>query len=247
MVKNKTILVIEDDPDMRITLVRLLNKEGYTALGAESGEIALKTFKKSRIDLILLDISLPDTDGITIAREIRGHSDVPIIFVTGKSHVIDRVVGLEIGADDYLTKPFNSRELTARINTVFRRSEISRTNIINPPVGAEILYFDGWKLDMSACKLFEPAGEEIRMTTYEFRILTTFVTHPNRTLSRTQIADLMGFNEISTDGRSIDMLVGKVRRKIAEYSDGTLYIKTIRNRGYMFAGRPSNAAIKGSG
>lgn len=241
MKKDKLILVIEDDDDMRITLVRMLKREGFHTIDAAGGEQALKAFKKNRFDLVLLDISLPDIDGISVAREIRGESNVPIIMVTGKSDVIDRVVGLEIGADDYLTKPFNSRELIARINTVFRRSDDTPTSGSSSSIGTDTVFFDGWKVDISACQLYSPAGSEIRMTTYEFRILSTFVTHPNRTLSRDQIADLMGFSDISTEGRSIDMLVGKVRKKIAEHSDGTQYIKTIRNRGYMFAGRPTQA------
>lgn len=241
MKKEKLILVIEDDADMRITLVRILKREGFNTVDVENGALALRAFKKTRFDLVLLDITLPDTDGISVAREIRSDSNVPIIMVTGKSDVIDRVVGLEIGADDYLTKPFHSRELLARINTVFRRSDGKPTRLSNSSQGADTVFFDGWKVDISACQIYAPKGDEIRMTTYEFRLLSAFVTHPNRTLTRDQIADLMGFSDISTEGRSIDMLVGKVRKKIAKHSDGTQYIKTIRNRGYMFAGRPAPA------
>ena len=162
-------------------------------------------------------------------------------MVTGKNDVIDRVVGLEIGADDYLTKPFHNRELTARIHTVLRRSSATLIPIVENDNSAEILYFDRWKIDLSACTFHSPSGQEVKMTTYEFRILSTLVTHPNRALSRDQIADLMGFGDKSSDGRSIDMLVGKVRRKLAENSsDATQYIKTIRNQGYMFAGRATN-------
>lgn len=241
MGKEKSILVVEDDPDMRITIVQILKREGFNVLESGTGEAALNTFKTSQIDLILLDICLPDIDGITLAREFRSHSEIPIIMVTGKHDVIDRVVGLEIGADDYLTKPFHNRELTARIHTVLRRSAPAPKPVVTKDTNSEILYFDDWKIDLSACTFHNPSGKEVKMTTYEFRILSTLVTHPNHALSRNQIADLMGLGGKTSDGRSIDMLVGKVRRKLADYSsDEKQYIKTIRNQGYMFAGRATN-------
>lgn len=245
MENKKSILIIEDDPDMRITIARMLNRNGFKAIEAGTGKTALKMFKNAHADLILLDITLPDTDGISLAREIRSLSEIPIIFVTGKNEVIDRVVGLEIGADDYLTKPFHMRELIARVNTVLRRSFAAPKNIEEPNFDADNLYFDGWKVNAPTRQFFAPSGEEIQMTAYEYRILTTFITHPNKPLTRNQIAYFMGFNDKSSEGRSIDMLVGKVRRKLAAHSGDTQYIKTIRNQGYMFAHHPAKKRAQG--
>lgn len=237
------ILVVEDDPKVRLLLRRCFEGEGYLVTEAGSGEEAIQHLAACAFDLVTLDLNLPDGDGLAVGREIRARSEVPIIMVTGKGDTIDRVVGLELGADDYITKPFHLREVLARVRAVLRRSgSAARPDTQPPPSGDDALAFEGWVLDVSKRELSSRAGAICELTTSEFDLLKVFVTHPNRALSRDQIMDLLRGHDWAPTDRSIDNLVVRLRRKIEPDPDSPKLIKTVRGVGYCFAVKVSSAA-----
>ena len=227
------ILVVDDDPKVRLLLRRCFEGEGFRVSEAANGADAERIVGGDPPDLVTLDLALPDIDGLSVARDIRSRSDVPIIMVTGKGETIDRVVGLEIGADDYVAKPFHLREVLARVRAVLRRAEGRREE---PGVEQDRLGFDGWVLDLRRRELTRPGGDPCPLTTAEFGLLEVFVTHPNRVLSRDQIMDLMKGQSWSPLDRSIDNLVAKLRRKLESEADSSELVKTVRGLGYLFAG-----------
>jgi DNA-binding response OmpR family regulator len=236
MVKESAshILIVEDDAKVRLLLRRCFEGEGYRVSEAASGTAAVKLLASGSFDLVTLDLNLPDGDGLTVGREIRARSQVPIIMVTGKADTIDRVVGLELGADDYITKPFHVREVLARVRAVLRRTSTGR-----PEPGAaardEELTFEGWVLDVAKRELTSPAGKGCELTTGEFDLLKAFATHAKRVLSRDQIMDLLRGHDWNPVDRSIDNLVVRLRRKIEVDPDSPRLIKTVRGVGYTFA------------
>jgi DNA-binding response OmpR family regulator len=235
MVKESTsqILVVEDDAKVRLLLRRCFEGEGYCVTEAASGAEAVKLLGAGSFDLVTLDLSLPDGDGLTVGREIRARSEVPIIMVTGKGDTIDRVVGLELGADDYIAKPFHVREVLARVRAVLRRT--GRSGGPDTAVRDERLTFEGWVLDVAKRELISPAGESCELTTSEFDLLKAFATHPKRVLSRDQIMDLLRGHDWNPVDRSIDNLVVRLRRKIEADPESPKLIKTVRGVGYTFA------------
>ena len=236
MVKESAshILIVEDDAKVRLLLRRCFEGEGYRVTEAGSGAEAVKLLAAGSFDLVTLDLNLPDGDGLTVGREIRARSEVPIIMVTGKGDTIDRVVGLELGADDYITKPFHVREVLARVRAVLRRTGSSG---IRPaaPGADEQLTFEGWVLDVAKRELTSPTGESCELTTSEFDLLKAFATHPKRVLSRDQIMDLLRGHDWNPVDRSIDNLVVRLRRKIEADPERPRLIKTVRGAGYTFA------------
>jgi DNA-binding response OmpR family regulator len=231
------ILVVEDDPKVRLLLRRCFESEGYRVTEAASGAEAVERLGAGGFDLVTLDLTLPDSDGLTVGREIRARSQVPIIMVTGKGDTIDRVVGLELGADDYITKPFHVREVLARVRAVLRR-----TSAAAQPAGAAAdadqgdIAFDGWVLDFTRRELRAAAGgAPCELTTSEFDLLKLFATHANRPLSRDQIMDLLRGHDWTPTDRSIDNLVLRLRRKVEPDPDHPSLIKTVRGVGYCFA------------
>ncbi len=236
MVKESTshILIVEDDAKVRLLLRRCFEGEGYRVTEAASGAEAVKLIGAGSFDLVTLDLNLPDGDGLTVGREIRAHSEVPIIMVTGKGDTIDRVVGLELGADDYIAKPFHVREVLARVRAVLRRTG-STQGAPSAAAKDERLTFDGWVLDVAKRELVSPAGESCELTTSEFDLLKAFATHPKRVLSRDQIMDLLRGHDWSPVDRSIDNLVVRLRRKIETDPERPRLIKTVRGVGYTFA------------
>jgi len=228
------ILVVDDDPKVRLLLRRCFEGEGFRVSEASNGGEVERVMSSDSPDLVTLDISLPDTDGLAVTREIRGKSKVPIIMVTGKGETIDRVVGLEIGADDYISKPFHLREVLARVRAVLRRSELR----LGEPAAQEGRYgFDGWVLDVCKRELTSPDGTMCTLTSAEFGLLEVFVQHPNRVLSRDQIMDLMKGQSWTPLDRSIDNLVARLRRKIELDPEEPSLVKTVRGLGYLFTGR----------
>jgi DNA-binding response OmpR family regulator len=233
------ILIVEDDPKVRLLLRRCFEGEGYRVSEASCGAEALRQLSAASFDLVTLDLNLPDGDGLGFGREIRARSEVPIIMVTGKGDTIDRVVGLELGADDYITKPFHLREVLARVRAVLRRA----TPASRPASGidGERLVFEGWVLDLARRELISEAGQLCDLTTSEFDLLKTFATHAKRVLSRDQIMELLRGHDWTPVDRTIDNLVVRLRRKIEADPDNPRLIKTVRGVGYMFAADVTSA------
>ncbi len=232
MVTASQILVVDDDPKICRLLARYLVQEGYHVITACNGEEMRQLMAAEQPDLVILDLMLPDEDGLSLARALRSESNVAIIMLTGKTDPIDRVVGLEVGADDYVTKPFDERELLARVRSVLRR-----TLQDGPPASTSekfIARFAGWQLDLSAYELTSPAGERVHLTSHEFQLISALVTRPNRTLTRNEILDLVAGRDWAPYDRSIDVLVAKVRRKIEDDPKNPTLIQTIRGVGYKF-------------
>jgi two-component system OmpR family response regulator len=188
-----------------------------------------------RVDLLILDVMLPGEDGLSLCRRIRAESQTPIIMLTARGEDVDRIVGLEMGADDYLAKPFNPRELLARINAVLRRQAAGRT--ASAIEGATALVFLGWRIDVRLREVRDPAGARVAMTSAEFDLLQAFCERPGRVLSRDSLLDLTQGRGAGSFERSIDVLVSRIRRKIEPDPQNASLIKTVRSGGYLFTPR----------
>jgi len=238
MTESAKILIVDDDVRICRTLRQYLKREGYLVSIATNGEEMWNHFEKDPPDMILLDVILPGDDGITLARELRKISEVGIIMLTGKNDPVDQIIGLEMGADDYVTKPFDERQLLARIRSLLRRrtSFALRTNAETGDNNQKI-HFDGWEMDLFTHELVSPSGDRTELTSHEFRLLEIFVRNPGGVLNRDQIMQRLYERDWSLNDRSVDVLIGKLRKKIEEDSSQPKLILTIRNFGYKFAGR----------
>lgn len=230
------ILVVDDDPDIRSLIGDYLGEQGYAVESADGAE-AMRSAVQARVpDLVLLDIGLPGEDGLSLARYLREHHDIGIIMVSGAGETVDRIIGLEIGADDYLAKPFDPRELHARIKSVLRR--YARAAETAPDTAAEELSqriaVGACTLDMLSRQLFDADGAEIPITAMEFDLLQVFVERPNRPLSRDQLLSLTQNRDWDPYDRSIDIRIARLRKKIEMDPDKPAVIKTMRGVGYMF-------------
>lgn len=239
---DQTVLIVEDDSRIRSLLRNMLQSEGFQTLEAATARAALCEIRSSVISLVTLDIHLGEDNGIELAREIRRSSEVPIIMLTGKDDVIDRVVGLEIGADDYITKPFHIREVLARIRSVLRRYQLSQGLTAEegstPPVGSEQgahYLFDGMTAIPERFELYDRSGASCDLTSGDFRLLSVFLNRAKRVLSRDQLMDLTGGLEWSPLDRTIDNQVARLRKKIERNPSNPKLIKTVRGIGYTFA------------
>jgi DNA-binding response OmpR family regulator len=224
------ILVVDDDPKVRTLLRRCLEGEGFAVSEAADGVGLLGCLDRQSVSLITLDLNLGKENGLDLARAIRKDRNIPIIMLSGKGDAIDRVVGLEVGADDYLAKPFELRELVARIRAVLRRASPSETT----DSGGRRYAFDGWVLDINRRSLKRDGGKDQELTTGEFNLLEAFVKRPHRVLSRDDIMDLLKGHDWSPLDRSIDNLVARLRKKVENNPDRPSLIKTVRGAGYMF-------------
>ncbi len=236
------ILVVDDDREIRTLLSRYLAGQGYLTAVAADGREMREVLAARAIDLIVLDLMLPGEDGLALCRWIRAHSNVPVVMLTARGEDIDRIVGLEMGADDYLAKPFNPRELVARIHAVLRRTgRASDWNAGGAERAAaadhqgERLTFAGWILDVGARRLTAPDGTLVPLSAGEFGLLAAFVSHPQRVLSRDRLLDLARGREAQPFDRSVDVQVGRLRRKIEQNPSEPQLIITVRGGGYMFA------------
>lgn len=233
-----SILVVDDEAEVRTLLRRCFELEGYQVSEAKDGTEMRAAMRAQAINLITLDLTLPGEDGLTLAREIRAANNVPIVMITGKDDPIDRVVGLELGADDYIAKPFHLREVLARVRAVLRRYEPS-TKVGAAATGAtpgqRSLSFDRFHLRPEKRELTDTSGRTVELTTAEFNMLLMFAERPSRVLSRDNIMDLLKGHEWSPLDRSIDSLVARLRKKIEADSEHPRLIKTVRGIGYVFA------------
>lgn len=226
------ILIVDDDDDIRTLLSEFLERNRLVAFQASDGEMMKKILKSQRIDLVVLDLNLPGEDGLSLCRQLRASSNIPVIMLTAKTDPIDRVVGLETGADDYVCKPFEPLELLSRIRSVLRRTQQSGVTENNAFEPARI-HFSGWILDLTARHLLNPQGVVISLSGAEFRLLKMFLDRPNRVLNRDQIMDMLHGREAGAFDRSIDLQVSRIRQKIEEDQKFPMIIKTVRNEGYI--------------
>jgi two-component system OmpR family response regulator len=227
------ILIVDDDEDITSLLCDYLTRYGYQTQAAADGDGMRRQLAQHTIDLVVLDVMLPGADGMALVRELRGQSAVPVIMLTARANPYDRVLGLESGADDYMAKPFEPRELVARIQTVLRRA--------SAPLGAaagrgrsDVICFDGWELHREDRCLHSPEGLVVALSNAEFRLLCTFLQTPRRLFSRDQLMEQARGRTMDAFERSIDLLVSRLRQKLARAPDEPSMIKTVRGAGYMF-------------
>ena len=226
------ILVVEDDREVSALVARFLRTNDMRVSVANGSRAMDKVLEESRIDLVVLDLMLPDEDGLSICRRLRASSGLPIIMLTAKAEDVDRIIGLEMGADDYLTKPFNPRELLARIRSVLRRSS---GNPVEAATTGNVLTFDGWRLDRHARQLHNADGARVALTGAEFDLLLVFCERPRRVLRRDQLIDLTQGRAANPFERSIDILVSRLRQKVEKDPKEPVLFQTIRSGGYMFS------------
>lgn len=233
------VLVVDDDPRICRLLTRFLSNEGFEVETVASGKLMWQKLQTWPCDLLILDLRLPaGEDGFSLARSIRQDSEIGLIMLTGRSDCVDKIVGLEVGADDYVTKPFEPRELLARIRSVLRRSANRRADLpTSSAQGSEALKFAGWTLDLDQRTLTTAIGKTVELTSYEFELLAMLASHPGRPLSRETILGFIANRQWAADDRSIDILIGKLRRKLNDNPRSPKLIKTMRGFGYVFACR----------
>jgi two-component system OmpR family response regulator len=226
------ILVVDDDREIRDLLAKFLAKHGYRVTTARDGEEMFKALDGWRIDLVVLDLMLPGEDGLSLCRRLRVSARTPVIMLTAMGEETDRIIGLEMGADDYVAKPFNPRELLARIKAVLRRAQaLPDTQVERSPA----IRFAGWTLDVATRRLESPEGVVVDLSSGEYDMLMAFLDHPRRVLSRDQLLDLSRGRAAAPFDRSVDVQVGRLRRKIEKDAKDPQIIITVRGGGYMFA------------
>ena len=222
------VLVVDDDPALRNLLSDYLTDVGFSVDLAADGEQMRRALAKSMPDVIVLDLMLPGTDGLALTREVRASSNVPILMLSARGEEIDRVVGLEVGADDYIAKPFSPRELLARLRALLRRAHVA------PPVqSVETPTFGPFRLDVAARRLLK-GRDDVGLSTAEFDLLRAFVERPNRVLSRDVLLDLLKGYERDPFDRTVDIRVARLRRKIESDPSSPAFIRTVRGEGYLF-------------
>lgn len=237
------LLVVDDDAGLRETLADFFEMEGYQVFQAANVAEARLRCGEAQPDLLLLDINMPGGDGLTFAAEMRGKSSTPIIILSGKGAMVDRVVGLEVGADDYLAKPFELRELLARVRAVLRRSK-SMSNVVEAPRGdhSRVARFSVFTLDPARRCLTVAPGAQVDLTSAEFNLLSALVERCPRVMSRDAISDLIRKGDWDGFDRSIDTLVSRLRKKLSAHVDAAQVVQTVRGEGYVLA-----AEVKWSG
>lgn len=229
------ILIVDDDAEIRSLLREYLQKQGYRVTAVADGRGLRAAVDTSRPDVIILDLMLPGEDGLALCRELRARSEVPIIMLTARGDETDRIVGLELGADDYVAKPFSPRELLARIKSVLRRARSLPDNL--KPEEAGWFRFAGWTLDVATRNLTSPQGVVVALSGTDFRLLRVFLDHANRVLTRDQLVDLMLSRDAGPYDRAIDVQVSRLRQRLGEDAKEPVIIKTVRGQGYVFAAR----------
>ncbi|KAF0166228.1 MAG: transcriptional regulatory protein OmpR [Rhodocyclaceae bacterium] len=227
-----TLLIVDDDAELRDLLVRYLQTNGFDVVAVADGLAMEKYLKSQPADLVILDLMLPGKDGLTIARELRSGRDLPVIMLSARGDDVDRIVGLEVGADDYLAKPFNSRELLARIRAMLRRRMTDKT-CGTRAVEMQTHLFGPYRLNMQTHYLTR-SGQDVALTTADFKLLCLFALHPNQLLSRDTLMDMLKGYERASFDRSIDVRVTRLRRKIEDNPAAPVFIRTVRGEGYMF-------------
>jgi two-component system OmpR family response regulator len=233
------ILIVDDDREIRSLLGDYLQKSGYRVSAVADGRGMWNVLDGGRVDLVILDVMLPGDDGFVLCRTLRSRGNWPVIMLTAKGDETDRIVGLELGADDYLAKPFNPRELLARIKSVLRRHRSVPDNL--QPEAAHTLRFANWTLDLASRNLISPEQVVVALSGAEFRLLRVFLSYPNRVLSREQLMDLTVGREADPLDRSIDVQVSRLRQRLQDDAREPVIIKTVRGEGYVLAAAVESA------
>jgi len=231
---SATVLIVDDDDDIRSLLGEYLRQHGFDAVEAANGVAMDSALAKGAVDLVVLDLNLPGEDGLSLCRRIRAESTMPVIMLTAKTAPLDRVLGLETGADDYVCKPFEPLELLSRIRSVLRRTR--QYSDQEPQNASPIkLRFLGWELDLVGRHLCNPEGTVVSLSGSEFRLLKIFLDRPNRVLNRDQLMDMIHGRDAGPFDRSIDLQISRIRQKIEIDSKNPQIIKTVRNEGYVLS------------
>jgi two-component system OmpR family response regulator len=225
------LLIVDDDPDIRELLATYLTKGGYRVSAARDGHQMWQQLERNRIDLVVLDVMLPGDDGLTLCRNLRGKSNVPIIMLTARGEEMDRILGLEMGADDYLPKPFNPRELQARIKALLWRAR----SLLEGPESGEKIRFSGWTLDTSARHLVAEDGVIVSLSGAEYKLLRIFLERPRRVLSRDQLMGLLEGRDWAPDERTVDIQISRLRKRLREDAREPQLLKTVRGEGYVLS------------
>lgn len=232
MVNAQHVLVVDDDPAIRAGIKRLLAAQGLRVTAVADGSEMRRVLRSSRLDLVVLDVTLPGESGLELLTALRMQSGPPVVVLSALADETDRVVGLELGAEDYVCKPFSPRELVARVRVALRRGATTDRRRGQPRTAS--LRFDGWRFDTRARRLTSPAGALVELTSGEFELLLAFVENPNRILTRDQLLDLARGRASTAIDRTIDVQVMRLRRKIEADPAAPTLIKTVRNGGYIF-------------
>ncbi|HTV52560.1 MAG TPA: response regulator [Steroidobacteraceae bacterium] len=225
------LLIVDDDREIRALLGQYFETHGYRTTTVSEGRAMRKVLQQSHVDLLVLDLMLPGEDGLTLCRELRSRSQVPIIMLTARGDDVDRIVGLEVGADDYVPKPFNPRELLGRVKAVLRRAAHAPRD--PDPAAVRAFKFAGWQLDTTTRTLTDPAGAMVALSGAEYRLLAVLLGSPNRVLSRAQLTELLRGREADPLDRSIDVRVSRLRQILGDDARAPQIIKTVYGEGYV--------------
>ena len=228
-----SVLIVDDDAEIRRLLTEYFERNGFRATAVADGRSMRAALKAAHPDIVILDIMLPGEDGLSLCRDLRTHSNIPILMLTARGDDTDRIVGLEMGADDYVPKPFHPRELLARVKSILRRARALPDNL--QPERVRAFRFAGWTLDVATRTLTAPDGVLVDLSGTEFRLLRTFVDHPNRTLTRDQLIELMLDRDAGPFDRAIDVQVSRLRHRLRDNAKEPDLIKTVRGHGYVLA------------
>lgn len=236
---SPSILIVEDDPALRVLLSRTLRENGFRTTVAAAAPDMWRAMKVSAFDLVLLDVMLPGDNGLDVCRAIRQQqNDVPIIMISARTDEVDRVLGLELGADDYVPKPFGTKELLARVRAILRRRASSPTERTAP---RDVIRFLGWSVDLRRRELTSPLGAQVELSGAEFDLLNSFLAHPQRIIGRERLLELSRARLTDASDRSVDVLVSRLRRKLSDNTATSPLIRTVRGAGYMFTAEVEHA------
>ena len=228
-------MVVDDDADVCEVVTDCLSHSGYNVLSSADGESAIESMKSQIVELAIVDLGLPDMDGLEVIRSLKSFSDVSIIILSGRTDTAEKIVGLEVGADDYLAKPFEPRELLARVRSVLRRRVSTPAPEIVVAKHIKVYSFDGWRLDLIRREFISEDGDVIELTSNDFDFLKVFVEHSNQVLTRDQIIEHAYNSDYPAFDRSVDIRIARLRKKIEKNPNTRHWIKTVRNAGYKFA------------
>jgi len=231
--KQDHLLIVDDDAELRALLNDYLGQAGFRVTAVEDGRQMQRAMESARFDLVILDVMLPGEDGLSLCRKLRAASRIPILMLTARGDEVDRIVGLEMGADDYLSKPFNPRELLARVKSILRRAGTLPGGLADEDVRS--FHFADWTLDTQTRQLLSPTRVVVDLSGAEYKLLRILLEHPNRVLSRDQILEFTQGREASAFDRAIDVQVGRLRRKLHDDPREPRLIRTVRNEGYVLS------------